>query len=170
MSDKDSMALTSVPGFRTQQECAAAGKAAEKMTFGTTKVMKFTCVEVSKWKKIHAVAAQAIASSTIKVSAGADNDGTERKCVYQTLILKKPMNEQQALELAKELEEADFINPTDVCARAAAAIRSLVADYPPTPISDHQAEMNDAKKKMYRLKNEIEDALRVLGIQWYENY
>ena len=48
MSDKDSMALTSVPGFRTQQECAAAGKAAEKMTFGTTKVMKFTCVEVSK--------------------------------------------------------------------------------------------------------------------------
>ena len=121
----------------------------------------------NKWvKKIHAVAAQAIASSTIKVSAGADNDGTERKCVYQTLILKKPMNEQQALELAKELEEADFINPTDVCARAAAAIRSLVADYPPTPISDHQAEMNDAKKKMYRLKNEIEDALRVLGIQW----
>jgi len=48
MSDKDSMALTSVPGFRTQQECAAAGKAAEKMAFGTTKVMKFTCVEVTK--------------------------------------------------------------------------------------------------------------------------
>jgi hypothetical protein len=48
MSDKDSMALTSVPGFRTQQECAAAGKAAEKMAAGTTKVMKFTCVEVTK--------------------------------------------------------------------------------------------------------------------------
>jgi hypothetical protein len=48
MSDKDSMALTSVPGFRTQQECAAAGKTAEKMAAGTTKVMKFTCVEVSK--------------------------------------------------------------------------------------------------------------------------
>jgi len=48
MSDKDSMALTSVPGFRTQQECVTAGKAAEKMAFGTTKVMKFICVEVTK--------------------------------------------------------------------------------------------------------------------------
>jgi hypothetical protein len=48
MSDKDSMALTSVPGFRTQQECVAAGKTAEKMASGTTKVMKFTCVEVTK--------------------------------------------------------------------------------------------------------------------------
>ena len=42
------MALTSVPGFRTQPECVAAGKAAEKMAFGTTKVMKFTCIEVAK--------------------------------------------------------------------------------------------------------------------------
>jgi hypothetical protein len=48
MSDKDSMALTSVPGFRNQPECLAAGKAAEKMARGTTKVMKFTCVEVTK--------------------------------------------------------------------------------------------------------------------------
>jgi len=48
MSDKDSMALTSVPGFRTQPECVTAGKAAEKMAFGTTKVMKFICVEVTK--------------------------------------------------------------------------------------------------------------------------
>ena len=48
MSDKDSMALTSVPGFRTQSECVTAGKAAEKMAAGTTKVMKFTCVEVTK--------------------------------------------------------------------------------------------------------------------------
>jgi len=48
MSDKDSMALTSVPGFRTQQECVAAGKTAERMATGTTKVMKFTCVEVTK--------------------------------------------------------------------------------------------------------------------------
>ena len=48
MSDKDSMALTSVPGFRSQQECVAAGKAAERMVVATTKVMKFTCVEVQK--------------------------------------------------------------------------------------------------------------------------
>ena len=48
LSDKDSMALTSVPGFRTQQECVTAGKAAEKMAAGTTKVMKFICVEVTK--------------------------------------------------------------------------------------------------------------------------
>jgi len=48
LSDKDSMALTSVPGFRTQPECVTAGKAAEKMAAGTTKVMKFTCVEVTK--------------------------------------------------------------------------------------------------------------------------
>ena len=80
MSDKDSMALTSVPGFRTQQECAAAGKAAEKMTFGTTKVMKFTCVEVTKWKKIHAVAAQVLVLSTMMASAGADSVGMVRRC------------------------------------------------------------------------------------------
>ncbi len=48
MSDKDSMALTSVSGFRTQPECVTAGKAAEKMAAGTTKVMKFICVEVTK--------------------------------------------------------------------------------------------------------------------------
>jgi len=47
LSEKDSMALTSVPGFRSQQECVAAGKAAEKMATGT-KVMKFICVEITK--------------------------------------------------------------------------------------------------------------------------
>ena len=61
------------------------------------------------------------------------------------------MNRQELLELANELDEADFINPTDVCARAAAALRSLVAEYPPTAISDHQSEINEA--------------MRVLGIQ-----
>lgn len=48
MSNTDSMALTSVPGFRTQQECVAAGKAAEKMTIATTKSIRFQCVEVQK--------------------------------------------------------------------------------------------------------------------------
>lgn len=48
MSDKDSMALTSVPGFRTQQECQTAGENAKKMAGGTTKVIKYTCAEVTK--------------------------------------------------------------------------------------------------------------------------
>lgn len=61
------------------------------------------------------------------------------------------MNRQELLELANELNEADFTNPTDVCARAAAALRSLVAEYPPTPIPDHQSEINEA--------------MRILGLQ-----
>ena len=48
MSDKDSMALTSVPGFQTQQQCVAAGENAKKMASATTKVIKYTCVEVQK--------------------------------------------------------------------------------------------------------------------------
>lgn len=42
------MALTSVPGFRTQAECKAAGDVAKKMATGTTKVIQYTCVEVQK--------------------------------------------------------------------------------------------------------------------------
>jgi hypothetical protein len=61
------------------------------------------------------------------------------------------MNRQELLELANELDEADFINPTNVCARAAAALRSLVAESSSTLISDHQSEINEA--------------MRVLGIQ-----
>jgi hypothetical protein len=48
MSDKDSMALTTVPGFRTQAECRAAGEEAKKMASATTKVIKYTCMEVQK--------------------------------------------------------------------------------------------------------------------------
>lgn len=48
MSNTDSMALTSVPGFRTQQECVSAGKTATQMALATTKVIKYTCVEVTK--------------------------------------------------------------------------------------------------------------------------
>jgi hypothetical protein len=48
MSDKDSMALTNVTGFRTQAECRTAGEEAKKMASGTTKVMKYTCVEVQR--------------------------------------------------------------------------------------------------------------------------
>lgn len=48
MSDTDSMALTHVDGFKSQQECVAAGNETKKMTSMTTKVIKFTCVKVEK--------------------------------------------------------------------------------------------------------------------------
>lgn len=48
MSDHDSMALTNVTGFPTQQECVVAGNQAKKMAEMTTKVIKFTCMKVEK--------------------------------------------------------------------------------------------------------------------------
>ncbi len=45
LSEKDSMALTSVPGFSDRAQCDAAGKAAAAK-FGTgTKRAEFVCVE-----------------------------------------------------------------------------------------------------------------------------
>lgn len=46
MSDNDSMALTNVPGFFSQQECVASGEEAKKMASGTTKVIKYKCFKV----------------------------------------------------------------------------------------------------------------------------
>ncbi len=48
LSDHDSMALTNVQGFKSQQECVAAGNQAKKMADMTTKVIKFSCVQVEK--------------------------------------------------------------------------------------------------------------------------
>ena len=48
LSDKDSMAMTTVPGFTTQAECQAAGDQAEGLATRTTKVIKHTCVKVEK--------------------------------------------------------------------------------------------------------------------------
>lgn len=45
LSDKDSMALTNVPGFKTEQACQAAGEQAKRMASATTKVIKYTCVQ-----------------------------------------------------------------------------------------------------------------------------
>lgn len=45
LSDKDSMALTTVPGFKTESACLAAGKASEALTKGTTKNTRFVCVK-----------------------------------------------------------------------------------------------------------------------------
>ncbi len=45
LSGKDSMALTSVSGFKTEASCQAAGKASEALTKGTTKDTRFVCVK-----------------------------------------------------------------------------------------------------------------------------
>lgn len=45
LSDKDSMALTNVPGFKTESACQAAGKAAEALTKSTTKNTRFVCIK-----------------------------------------------------------------------------------------------------------------------------
>ncbi len=45
MSDKDSMAVTNVPGFKTEASCQAAGKQSEALTKRTTKEVKFVCLK-----------------------------------------------------------------------------------------------------------------------------
>ena len=48
LSDKDSMALASVPGFSTAAECMTAGKESLKLTQATTKETRFVCVQQKK--------------------------------------------------------------------------------------------------------------------------
>lgn len=45
MSDKDSMGITNVPGFKTEAACIAAGKASDALVKRTTKDIKFVCVK-----------------------------------------------------------------------------------------------------------------------------
>jgi hypothetical protein len=45
MSDKDSMSVTSVPGFKTEAACLAAGKQSEALGKRTTKEVKFVCLK-----------------------------------------------------------------------------------------------------------------------------
>lgn len=40
----DSVALTTVPGFKTEQECRVAGEATKKFVEETTKAQKYVCV------------------------------------------------------------------------------------------------------------------------------
>lgn len=44
-SDKDSMAITSVPGFKTEAACVAAGKLSDDLTKATTKSTRFVCLK-----------------------------------------------------------------------------------------------------------------------------
>jgi hypothetical protein len=44
MGDGNSNALTTVPGFATEQGCKAAGNAAKALANGTLKKIEFACV------------------------------------------------------------------------------------------------------------------------------
>ena len=45
LSEKDSMAITSVAGFKTEVACQTAGKQSEALTKRTTKEVRFVCVK-----------------------------------------------------------------------------------------------------------------------------
>jgi hypothetical protein len=46
MSSGDSVALTNVGAFQTEQSCIIAGDKVKKMESGTFKVIRYTCVKV----------------------------------------------------------------------------------------------------------------------------
>ena len=45
LSEKDAMALATVPGFRTEVACLTAGKASLELGRRTTKEVKFVCLK-----------------------------------------------------------------------------------------------------------------------------
>ena len=45
LSNADSIAITNVPGFKTEAACMAAGKKSEDLTKGTAKATRFVCVK-----------------------------------------------------------------------------------------------------------------------------
>jgi hypothetical protein len=45
LSEKDSMALTTIPGFKTEASCLAAGRQSEALGKRTTKDVKFVCLK-----------------------------------------------------------------------------------------------------------------------------
>lgn len=45
LSEKDSMALTTVPGFKSEAACLVAGKQSEALGKRTTKEVKFVCLK-----------------------------------------------------------------------------------------------------------------------------
>jgi len=48
LADGNSNALTSVPGFGSQQECQAAGGEAKKLARATVKIVDFVCVKQTR--------------------------------------------------------------------------------------------------------------------------
>ena len=45
LSEKDSMAITSVAGFKTEAACQTAGRQSEALAKSTTKEVRFVCVK-----------------------------------------------------------------------------------------------------------------------------
>ena len=45
LSDKDSMALTTVPGFKSEVACQNAGRQSEALAKRTTKEVRFVCLK-----------------------------------------------------------------------------------------------------------------------------
>lgn len=45
LSNADSMAITNVPGFKTEAACQSAGVAAESLAKRTTKEIRYVCVK-----------------------------------------------------------------------------------------------------------------------------
>ena len=45
LSEKDSMAITNIPGFKTEAACNTAGRQSEALTKRTTKEVRFVCVK-----------------------------------------------------------------------------------------------------------------------------
>ena len=45
LSKGDSVALTNIPNFKTEQSCINAGNKADKLTDLTVKMLKFSCVQ-----------------------------------------------------------------------------------------------------------------------------
>ena len=44
LSNTDSMAITNIPGFTTEQACKDAGEKSRKLVIATTKDVRFVCV------------------------------------------------------------------------------------------------------------------------------
>lgn len=44
LAQGDNVAVTPIYGFRTQQECEAAGRASEKLVTATQKSLRFVCL------------------------------------------------------------------------------------------------------------------------------
>ena len=48
LASGDSVALTNVQGFTSEASCVAAGKSAERLTSGSSKVYRFVCVKAGQ--------------------------------------------------------------------------------------------------------------------------
>lgn len=48
LANGDSVAITNIPYFATEQECIQAGKQAKELVNGSTKVYRFVCIKGSK--------------------------------------------------------------------------------------------------------------------------